>query len=138
MLLQQLKKDKLKAVKTKDVTKKDAINMILGEIPRLNKLKHEQVTDVEIISIINKLIKSELTTLGYAAIAPEKSEYLDILKNYLPKLMDEKEISSWILDNIDLNAYNTPILAMKDIMKELKGKADGNIVRNVLMRVNRN
>ena len=133
MLLQQLKKDKLKAVKTKNVDRRDAINMILGEIPRLNKLKHEKVTDAEVVSIINKLIKSELVTLEYAGISHEKSDYLNTLREYLPKMMTEEEISTWILDNIDLGAYNTPIQAMKDVMKELKGKVDGSLVKNILM-----
>ncbi len=133
MLLQQLKKDKLKAIKTKNVDRRDAINMILGEIPRLNKLKHEKVTDTEVISIINKLIKSELVTLEYAGISHEKSNYLNTLREYLPKMMTEEEISTWILDNIDLGAYNTPIQSMKDVMKELKGKADGGLVKNILM-----
>lgn len=133
MLLQQLKKDKLKAIKTKNVDRRDAINMVLGEIPRLNKLKHEKVTDTEVISIINKLIKSELVTLEYAGISHEKSNYLNTLREYLPKMMTEEEISTWILDNIDLGAYNTPIQSMKDVMKELKGKADGGLVKNILM-----
>lgn len=133
MLLQQLKKDKLKAIKTKNVDRRDAINMILGEIPRLNKLKHEKVTDAEVVSIINKLIKSELVTLEYAGISHEKSDYLNTLREYLPKMMTEEEISTWILDNVDLGAYNTPIQSMKDVMKELKGKADGGLVKNILM-----
>lgn len=135
MLLQQLKKDKLKAIKTKNVDRRDAINMILGEIPRLNKLKHEKVTDAEVVSIINKLIKSELVTLEYAGISHEKSDYLNTLRKYLPKMMTEEEISTWILDNIDLGAYNTPIQAMKDAMKELKGKADGGLVKKVLQNL---
>lgn len=134
MLLQRLKKDKLAAVKADDSVRKNTINMILGEIPRLNKLKGESVTDEELLTIINKLIKSELTTLEYAGEDPADSLYVQILKSYLPKMMTEEEISKWVLDNIDLSAYNMPIQAMKDVMKELKGKADGSLVKNVLMQ----
>lgn len=132
MLLQKLKKDKLKAVKARNVNKKDAINMVLGEVPRLNKPKNEKVTDEELIKIITKLVKSELITLEHAHIDPSKSEYLQILEEYLPKMMTEEEISTWVLDNIELSDYNIPMKAMKDVMKELKGKADGNLVKKVL------
>lgn len=132
MLLQKLKKAKLKAVKAKDTDKRDAINMILGEVPRLNKPKNEKVTDQELIVIINKLVKSELITLKHAEINPDKSDYLKTLKSYLPKMMTEEEISIWVLDNITLSDYNIPIQAMKDVMKELKGKADGSLVKKVL------
>lgn len=134
MLLQRLKRDKLKAVKAKDIDRKNAINMVLGEIPRLNKPKGVDVTDSELITIINKLIKSELIMLEYDGVSPDTSLYVQALKSYLPKMMTEEEISAWVLDNIDLSAYNIPIQAMKDVMKELKGKADGGLVKNVLTR----
>lgn len=132
MLLQRLKRDKLEAVKAKDIDRKNAINMVLGEIPRLNKPKDVDVTDSELITIINKLIKSELIMLEYDGANPDTSLYVQALKSYLPKMMTEEEISAWVLDNIDLSAYNVPIQAMKDIMKELKGKADGGLVKKVL------
>jgi uncharacterized protein YqeY len=72
--------------------------------------------------------------LEYSGLDESKSEYLNTLKGFLPKMMSEKEIEEWILDKIDLSAYNNPMQAMKSIMKELKGKADGNVVRNVLTR----
>lgn len=137
MLLQRLKQDKLKATKAKAADRKTAINMILGEIPRLNKPKNEVITDEEIIIIVNKLIKSELVMLEYDGVNPDTSLYVQTLKSYLPKMMDEKEIFIWVLDNIDLDAYNIPIQAMKDIMKELKGKADGSLVKDVLTRIHR-
>jgi uncharacterized protein YqeY len=138
MLVQRLKQDKLKATKAKDTDRKNAINMILGEIPRLNKTKDEVVTDEEIITIVNKLIKSELIMLEYDGVNPDTSLYVQALKSYLPKMMDEKEIFVWILDNISLDDYNVPMQAMKDIMKNLKGRADGALVKNVLTRIYRN
>lgn len=136
MLEKDLKIELKKAIKHKDVEKKTAIKMILGEVPRLNKKKGEKVTEEEISKIITKLIKSEILLLSYSGIDESKSEYLNILKGYLPKMMSEKEIEEWILDNIEISDYNNPIQAMGLIMKSLKGKADGNVVRNVLTRSN--
>jgi len=136
MLQKKLKLQLKKAIKTGDIEKKNAIRMILGEIPRLNKKKHEQVTDEDVLKIISKLIKSEVEMLKAIHADESKSEYLQILKSYLPTMMSEKEIEAWVLDNIDFDAYIIPMKAMGPIMKELKGKADGNLVKQVLTRGN--
>jgi uncharacterized protein YqeY len=130
----ELKLELRAAMKAKDAERCNAIKMVLGEIPRLNKKKDEKVTEEDINKIITKLIKSEIVMLEYSGLDESKSEYLNTLKGFLPKMMSEKEIEEWILDKIDLSAYNNPMQAMKSIMKELKGKADGNVVRNVLTR----
>lgn len=122
------------ATKKKDVDMKQAIRMVLGEIPRLNKKKGELVTEDDINNIITKLIKSELMVLEYSGIDESKSRYLEILKSFLPTMMTEEEIIDWVLDNIDLDAYIDKVKAMGPIMKELKGRADGNIVRRLLQR----
>jgi uncharacterized protein YqeY len=102
----------------------------------INKKKHEQVTDEDVLKIISKLIKSEVEMLKAIHADESKSEYLQILKSYLPTMMSEKEIEAWVLDNIDFDAYIIPMKAMGPIMKELKGKADGNLVKQVLTRGN--
>jgi uncharacterized protein YqeY len=122
-----------KATKAKDINKKYTLRMILGEIPRLNKKKGEEVTKDDINGIITKLIKSELIVLEYSGVDESKSEYLNILKSFIPAMMTEKEIESWIFNNVDFDSYATPIKAMGFIMSELKGSADGNLVRLVLM-----
>jgi len=130
----EFKKELKKAIKAKDVYKKDAIRMILGEVPRLNKKKGEVVSEEEITKIIKKLAKSEMTRLDAVSYPHEKSEYLNYLNSYLPKTMSEAEITAWLLDNVDFSTYNTPIQAMSFIMKELNGKVEGNLVREILTR----
>lgn len=129
-----LKKELKSAIKAKDAYKKDAIRMILGEVPRLNKKKGEVVTEEEITKITKALVKSEIIRLDAANYTHGKSEYLTHLKSYLPEMMSEKEIEAWILDNIDFDAYSNTMQAMGPIMKGLNGKADGNLVRQILTR----
>lgn len=132
MLEKDLKLELKKAMKSKDIERKNAIKMVLGEVPRLNKKAGEKVTEDEINKIITKLIKSETIMLEYSGIDESKSEYLNILKDYLPKTMSKEEIKDWVLDNIDFNDYNSTMQAMGPIMKVLKGKANGTDVKKVL------
>ena len=131
MLLQKIKDDLRRAMKAKDGDTKDTLRMILGEIPRLNKRAGRPVTDKDIVSIINKLIKSE--TVVMELTGEKESDYINTLSSYLPKKMDKAAIEKFILDNIDIDSYNPKVSAMKVIMKAIGNGADGKLVKEVLM-----
>jgi uncharacterized protein YqeY len=133
MLELRLRADLQDAIRARDTESKNAIKMVLGEIPRLNKKAGEKATDSEITDIINKLIKSESLVLEYSGIDSSDSVYIKILKKYLPEMMTEEEISKWIDSSIDLTSVSNKMSAMKPIMAQLKGLADGSLVKKVLM-----
>ncbi len=135
MLEKDLKRDLKKAIKSRSVEKRMTIKMILGEIPRLNKKKHEQVTEKEINTIVKQLIKSELVMIKYAEIDATKSEYLSVLKSYLLPSLSENEIKLWVVENVNFNDYKNKMQAIGSIMKGLNGAADGNTVKKVLMEL---
>lgn len=136
MIEERIRKDLTNAQLARDACRVEALRLILGEIPRLNKKLNEKATDEEIINIIRKLIKSEKLVLEYSGTNANSSTYIKTLEKYIPKMMSDQEIKQWILDNIDLSAYSNTVQAMGKIMKELKGKADGNIVKRVLIGFN--
>lgn len=133
MLENKLRNDLREATLNRNDVKKNTIKIVLGEISRLNKNAGESATDDEIYSIINKLIKSEILVLEYSGRDASKSEYIKILENYLPKMMTKEEIKSWISINIQMENYPNKMAAMKPIMLFLKGKANGSLVKEVLL-----
>lgn len=136
MLEERIRTDLKEAMLARDMDKCNTLKMVLGEIPRLNKKADKAVTDTEMINIIRKLVKSELLVLEYSGVDAGSSTYIRTLEKYLPKMMEEREIKQWVLDNVDLSAYNKCEQAMGKVMKALKGKADGNLVRRVLIGFN--
>lgn len=134
-LLEKLRNDLKQTMLTKDEEKKNTIKMVLGEIPRLNKLANEIPTDAEVEGIIRKLIKSETQVLELTKKDINQSEYIKVLSSYLPQSLSKEEIKEWISSNIDLSKYDNPIKAMGEIMKALKGKVDGGVVRNILTNI---
>jgi uncharacterized protein YqeY len=132
MILDKIKSDLKQAMIDRDEKRKSTLRMVIGEVPRLNKKANEKATDDEILNIIKKLIKSETIVLEASGIPIGESEYINILDSYLPKMMSQEEIIEWIGNNINLDEFNPKIKAMGSIMKELKGKADGNTVRKIL------
>jgi uncharacterized protein YqeY len=135
MLIDEIKKDLTTAIKKGYKTQKDTLRMIIGEIPRLNLKKDQKPTDEQVLRIIGQLIKSEQTVCNYSGQDDCNNDYITILKHYLPKMMNEAEIQQWIVDNINIGEFNPKIKAMGAIMRLLKGKADGGMVREVLMNL---
>lgn len=136
MLLDRIKKDLKQAMLNKDENRKDALRIVLGEIPRLNKKVNEVVTDKEIETIIRKLIKSENEMQAVLQKEERLADglfYINILKEYVPKLMSETEICKWMVDNVDKGLQKNQ--AMGFIMKNLKGKADGSLVKKIVDKV---
>ena len=131
-LLDEIKADLKQAMMSKDEARKSTLRMVIGEVPRLNKKAGEKPTDEEVLDIIRKLIKSETMVLNASGQDESKSDYINILKDYLPSMMTEHEIAEWIERNININDYSPKIKAMGEIMKALRGKADGNVVRKLL------
>lgn len=92
--------------------------------------KPEEISDDDVIGIIRGLAKSERTVLE--ATGEKNSEYLDILQRYLPKLVDQEEIISWIKDNIDFSQFKNRMQAMGPVMKHFGKLADGKLVNQIL------
>lgn len=135
MLIDKIKKDLTVAMKAGNKVQKMALRMIMGEIPRLNLKKDESPTDEQVLNIIRKLIKSEKMICEYSGQDECDSDYIQALEAYLPSMMNEAEIQAWIVDNINIGNFNPKIKAMGVIMKHLKGKADGALVKKALQDI---
>jgi uncharacterized protein YqeY len=132
MGLQEKFRDELKvAIKAKDGDRTGAIRILIGEFQRQ---REKELSDDQVIGIIRKLIKSEKELL--AAAGKESSGFLEVMEGYLPKQADEEEIRSWIENNIDFESYKNRMQAMRPVMTYFAGRADGNIVKKILMSFN--
>ena len=105
-----------------------AFRVIIGELERLKDTKEPD--DKRVLGILRALHKSEKEVIGLKN--ETTSEFCEILENYLPVLMSETEIKTFILENFDLGSINNSMQLMRPIMKELKGKADGSLVKKIL------
>jgi len=134
-LHEQIRSDLKKAMKARGKHKVSALRVIIGEFPRLNLKAGETPSDEQVLTILRRLQKSEKTLIEAADL--EDTIFLEVVESYLPQLMTEVEIASFIDANIDIGSFKNIMQAMGPIMKDLKGKADGNDVRNMLMKMKR-
>ena len=110
------------------------LNLTLESGKKSTRLKKPaEITNDDIIGIINGLVKSEQTVLEIKR--ETTSEYLEILKLYLPKMVSREEIAAWIKENIDFSQYKNKMQTMGAIMKHFGKTADGKQVNQILQEM---
>ena len=113
-----------KLIVTTNNERKEALRVVLGELARSN---NKEVTDEEVIKVLRKFQKDEKFIIGKG----EATVFLRTIEAYLPKQMSKDEIREYIL-TVDLSYFTHKIQAMGLLMAKLKGKANGNDVKEIL------
>ncbi|HQV65041.1 MAG TPA: GatB/YqeY domain-containing protein [Candidatus Paceibacterota bacterium] len=99
-----------------------------------------ELTDEQTVDVITKESKKrkdsieQFTAAGRQELADNESKELEILKEFLPAQMSHEEIIPIALAKItEMNADKTKSgMVVGAVMKELKGKADGDDVKKVI------
>ena len=124
-LQERIQNDMKTSMLNKDVEKLSLLRVIKGEINREAK----ELPDERIISILRRM-KENAEMLG-------NQGEINILNEYLPAMLGEKQIETLILGIITKNGYN----GMKDmgkVMSELKvygSQVDGKIASGLVRRL---
>ena len=139
----KVRADLKQAMLGKDQEVRNTLRLIIAEFPKLTvplilesgkkttRLKKpEEITDDDVIGIIRGLAKSEQTVLEITG--QTTSDYLEILRSYLPKMIEREEIIIWLKDNIDFSQYKNKMQAIGPVMKHFGTLADGKLVNQIL------
>lgn len=131
------------AMKAKDKDTKETLSALLAALKNKAIDKRADLTEEEEIQVILKEIKQtketlEMTPSDRTDIINECKKRLAVLENYAPKMMDETEIKEVIASVLTKLEIETPVAKdkgriMKELMPQVKGKADGSLVNQVLM-----
>lgn len=131
------------AMKAKDKDTKETLSALLAALKNKAIDKRADLTEEEEIQVILKEIKQtketlEMTSSDRTDIIDECKKRLAVLENYAPKMMDETEIKEVIASVLTKLEIETPVAKdkgriMKELMPQVKGKADGSLVNQVLM-----
>lgn len=148
MLHEQIKSGIKDAMMAKDSVRLETYRGMLSaftdELVSKNRKPSEMLEDEDAIAVITRLSKQRKDSIEQFTkgnrddlVKKEKAE-LVILETYLPKLMEEDEIEKIARTKKDelgaVDASKKGIL-MSALMKDLKGKADGAVVREVVDRL---
>ena len=138
----QLQADLKTAMLNKDELRKNVIRFTVSAIKNaeIDKLDH-QLTDAEVLAILTTEVKrrkdtlTELEKADRPELLKEETAQLEVLMHYLPKQLSRDEIVAAAQQAIAAVSVSGPQAkgqVMKSLMADLKGKADGKLVSEVV------
>lgn len=141
MLKEKLLEDLKDAMKTKNVNKKNAVQMVRTAILQIEKDKGIEVSDEQILGIVAKEVKTrkdaiaEYEQANREDLIEKANEEIKALEEYLPKQLTDEELVAEVKKVIEkLNA--TSMKDMGPVMKEAKAtigaQADGKRIIDIL------
>lgn len=140
MQLETLQKDMIAAMKAHDKQRKDAISSLISAIKKvaIDEGHREDIQE----DLVDRVILKELKTVKEqidscpADRTDLKEEYqlrFDVINEYAPSLMSAEEVKAFIEEKFaDVVALKNKGIIMKNVMPELKGKADGKVINEVV------
>lgn len=144
-LHEQIKNNIKEAMKAGDKVRLEVMRGLVtaftNELVAKSRTPQDLLTDEEAIAVITRLSKQrkdsieQFTKGGRMDLVEEESKQLAILNEYLPKLMEENEVEEFVKSKIIETGAIDPTkkgMFMASLMKDLKGKADGSMVKSVV------
>ncbi|HEY9077161.1 MAG TPA: GatB/YqeY domain-containing protein [Anaerolineaceae bacterium] len=132
------------AMKSGDQTRKQTIRLVLSAIRLAQVEKGDELNELEIINLVQKEIKSRRESIQDA----EKANRIDLVENakdeiavlesFLPKQMDEEELSSIISAAIVETKASTPAdmgKVMKIVIPIVAGRAPNDKISQIVRRL---
>lgn len=139
-ILDQIEKDFSKAVKEKNMPVVNILRLFKAGII-IKEKEGKEVTEEIVLNVLNNQIKKLKESIDIYKkadrqdLVDKEQEQLNILLKYLPEQLSDEEIAKkvdQVLDSLDQSAKSNFGQVMGAVMKELKGKADGGVVRKVI------
>ena len=143
MQMEQLQKDMIAAMKAKDKPRKEAISSLVSAVKKaaINAGCRDDIKEDMVDQVILKELKTVKEQIDTCPAEREdlKAEYqfrYDVIQEYAPSLMSEEEIRNFIMEKFaDIVAQKNKGMIMKNVMPELKGKADGKLINQVVAKL---
>ncbi len=138
MLINELEKANIEALKNKDKTARAVLSVVINKY-RVNaielKAQGKEATDNDLVRVINKVVKElDEEKAGYEKLGRVEDvrnieSQKAIIEKYLPKLMSEDEIRKVIASLEDKS--------MPSVMKHFKVNYDGKVDMSLVSKIAR-
>ena len=143
MQMEKLQKDMIAAMKARDKARKDAISTLVSAVKKvaIDEGCREDLPE----ELVNRVIMKEMKTVKEQIDScPEsRTDLLDeykaryaVFEEYAPAMMSAEEVEAVIKEKFaDVIETKNKGQIMKNVMPELKGKADGKVINEVVARL---
>jgi len=144
-LHQQLKGQIKEALKNKDAVRlgvvRGLVSSFTNELVSLKRTPQDELSDEEVLNVIRRAVKQRKDSIqqfvdgGRPDLAETEKIELAVLETYLPAQMSREEVLSLAqnkMSDLGITDKTKAGLFMGALMKDLKGKADGDVVKSVV------
>ena len=141
-LMDDVRAGMMAAMKNKDKVRKDALSALLAAMKSKMIDNKGQLSEDDAIAVVAKEIKQLKETMdtapeSYVEVKEECAAKIAVLSEFMPKQMDEEEIKEVIRGVLAGLGLEKPEakqkgIIMKNLMPLVKGKADGELVNEIL------
>jgi uncharacterized protein len=146
MTLQQtIKSQIIEAMKARDAIRLETLrglsSQFTNELVNLKRTPQAELLDEEALTVIRRAVKQrkdsieQFNAAGRPELAEKESAELAILEVYLPQMMSKDEVMQIaVVKKTELGVETKADAGklMSTLMKDLKGKADGSTVKEVV------
>ena len=145
MLHEQIKNNIKEAMMAHDTvrleTYRGMLSAFTNELVSKNRKPNEILGDEEALAVITRLSKQRKDSIeqfkkgNREDLVKEEEAQLAILEVYLPKLMEKSEVEKIAKEKkeeLGITDATKKGVLMSALMKDLKGKADGSVVKEVV------
>ncbi len=140
-IIETLNADLKDALKHGDRARADVIRGLKSDIKYKEIEKKQPLSEEEILAVLASAAKRRRDSIeqfqqgGREDLVLKESGELEIIIGYLPKQLSDEELQDIVVATLSEIGAKTPAdlgKAMKEIMPKVKGRADGNKVRQLI------
>lgn len=137
----QLQADLKTAMLNKDDLRKDVIRYTLAALKYAEIAKNKPLDDADVAAVLATEVKrrrdtiAELETANRPKLLKHEQDQLEVLMAYVPKQMSREEVTAAaqkVIAELGMSGPQAMGDVMKRLMPELKGKADGKLINEVV------
>ena len=143
MKFEELQKAMIEAMKARDKARKDSISILVSAAKKAGidggcrEDIPEEIVDQAILKEL-KTVKEQIDTCpkDRTELLSEYQARYDVISEFAPHMMNADEIEAFIREKFsDVVATGNKGAIMKAVMAELKGKADGKEINQVVAKI---
>ena len=145
-LREQIIADLKDAMRSGNTSKRDTLRMLDSSIKNFEIAKRKRETGLdeeEVLDVISRSVKQHIDSIkqfeegGRPELAEQEKVELEILQSYLPEQMSQEEVMvvvEQVVDRLGATSMGEMGKVMGSVMAELRGRVDGNIVRELVTK----
>ena len=142
-LFETIENDLTSAMKTGETIKADTLKMVKSDLMYEKAKTGKELTDEQILEVVTRAAKKRREAIqeykkgNRPDLVKKETDELEVIEQYLPDQLSENDIENIISEKLkDFGSVTKKDFGqiMAVLMKELKGKADGSLVKDILMK----